>query len=228
LGRDIGLQVSGLPIGNYLDYRLGVFNGSGANQTNVDRDYMYVGRLVFSPFDSPAPYSQGAVGKPDKPLLSVGVSGAYMPSLNPGERRTLAGVLGNTAVVPVRSDVFQATADIGFQYQNLSFEGAYYYRAIDPKEATPFGNENAYGFFVQGGYFLIPKHLEVAARYSFMNPDNPTKVDDNKRNEITGGVSYYFFGHPLKIQGNYSYFTTAATPKDREEHLAQLQLSLAF
>jgi polyhydroxyalkanoate synthesis regulator phasin len=225
--RDVGLQVSGQPIGELLEYRLGVFNGSGANQVNVDRDFMYIGRLVFTPF-GPVPYSQAAVGKPDKPLLAVGVAGALMPSLNPGERKSLAGVLGNTQIIPVRSDVIQFTSDIAFQYQNFSFEGAYYFRTIDPKEPTNFGKENAYGFFVQGGYFLIPKHLEVAARYSFVNPDNPIKIEDDKKKEITAGISYYFAGHPLKIQGNYSFFQTEAIPRDRDEHLAQVELTLAF
>jgi len=227
LGRDIGLQVSGQPIGDFLDYRLGIFNGSGANQVNVDKKYMYVGRLVFSPF-GPVPYSQGAVGKPGKPLLSVGVAGAWMPDLKPGERKSLAGVLGSTQEVPVMSDIFQLTSDIAFQYQNFSLEGAYYYRTIDPKEPTKFGKQNASGYFAQGGYFLIPKHLEVAARYSFMDPDTPTKVDDNKRKEMAAGVSYYFFGHPLKIQGNYSFFRTEASPHSLDEHLAQVQLTFAF
>jgi hypothetical protein len=206
---------------------LGVFNGSGANKANVDTDYMYVGRLVLTPF-GPVPYSQAAFGKPDKPLLAVGVAAAYMPSLNPGERSSLAGRLGSTQVVPVRSDVFQFTSDLAFQYQNFSLEGAYYYRTIDPKEPTKFGRESAYGYFLQGGYFLIPKKFEVAARYSYTNPDNPTQVDNDRKMEVTAGVSYYVFGHPLKIQANYSFFKTEATPEDLDEHLAQVQLSLAF
>jgi polyhydroxyalkanoate synthesis regulator phasin len=227
LQRDIGLQISGQPIGDLLEYRLGVFNGSGANKTNVDKDYMYIGRLVLTPF-GPVPYSQGAVGKPDKPLLAVGVAGAYLPSLNPGERTSLAGRLGSTQVVSKRSDVLQFASDLAFQYQNFSFEGGYYYRTIDPKEPTNFGKEDAYGYFLQGGYFLIPKKFEVAARYSYMNPDNPNQIDNNRKKEITGGLSYYFAGHPLKIQGNYSFFKSEATPKDRDEHLIQGQLSLAF
>jgi polyhydroxyalkanoate synthesis regulator phasin len=227
LGRDIGLQFSGQPIGKYLEYRLGLFNGSGANQTNVDNKYIYVGRLVFSPF-GPVPYSQGAVGKPDKPLLSVGVAGAWMPNLNPGERKSLAGVLGSPLEVPVISDVGQFTSDIAFQYKNFSLEGAYYYRTIDPQEPTIFGRQNASGYFIQGGYFLIPKHLEVAARYSFMEPDTPTNVDDNKKREMTAGVSYYFSGHPLKIQGNSSFFRKDASPHSLDEHLAQAQLTLGF
>jgi hypothetical protein len=228
LGRDIGLQLSGYPIGNLLEYRAGIFNGSGANKTNVDTDFMYVGRLVFNPF-GPVPYSQGALRKPDKPLLSIGVAGAYMPSLNPGERSSLAGVLGNPLVVPVRSDVFQFTTDVAFRYQNFSFEGAYYYRAIAPVESTPaFVREAGYGFNVQSGYFLIPNHLEVAARYSYMNPDTPVEAINNGTEEITGGLSYYFLGHPLKIQANYSYFKRQARPENLREHLVQTQLTVCF
>jgi phosphate-selective porin len=52
LQRDIGVQVSGGFFKNQLNYALGMFNGSGANQTNQDQNFMYVGRVVYTPFGS--------------------------------------------------------------------------------------------------------------------------------------------------------------------------------
>jgi phosphate-selective porin OprO/OprP len=227
LQRDIGVQVSGKFFQDQLNYAVGMFNGSGANQSNQDQNFMYVGRMVYTPFGA-YPYSQGALDTPATPKLAVGAAGAYLPGLEPGERKTLAGPLGNTSIVPVNSDVYELEADLAFKYQNLSFEGGYYFRNIDPEESTPYGNENAQGFYLQGGYFLIPKKFEVAARYSWVNPDNPNQTDDNEQQEYTGGLSYYINGHDLKIQSNYSYFHNETTTGDQNDQVVQGMMTLAF
>ena len=72
-------------------------------------------------------------------------------------------MLGSTQEVSVISDAFQFTSDIAFQYEDFSFEGTHYYRTIDLEEPTAFGKQNAFAYFAQAGYFVIPKRLEVAA-----------------------------------------------------------------
>jgi polyhydroxyalkanoate synthesis regulator phasin len=227
LQRDIGVQISGQLLQDQLAYAVGMFNGSGANQNNVNQEFMYVGRVVYSPF-GPVPYSQGALDTPASPKLSIGVAGAYLPGLKPGERKTLAGPLGDTNIVPVKSEVYELTADLAFKYQNFSFEGSYDFRNIDPNKTTPFGQEQAQGFFLQGGYFLIPKKFEVAARYAWVDPDDPNQKDNNKQQEYTGGLSYYMYGHNLKLQANYSYFRNQSTTGYQDDHLVQAMMTLAF
>jgi phosphate-selective porin OprO/OprP len=227
LQRDIGIEVSGELLRDQLAYSVGMFNGSGANQNNVNQKFMYVGRVVYTPF-GPYPYSQGALDTPATPKLAVGVAGAYLPGLKPGERKTLAGPLGNTNIVPVKSDVYELTADLAFKYQNFSFEGSYDFRNIDPNKPAPFGQEQAQGFYFQGGYFLIPKKFQLAARYAWVDPDNPNQKDDNKQQEYTGGVSYYMYGHLLKMQANYSYFRNQSTNGYLDDHLVQAMITLTF
>ena len=178
LQRDIGVQVSGGILQDQLNYAVGMFNGSGANQSNQDQNFMYVGRMVYTPFGA-FPYSQAALDTPKTPKLAVGAAGAYLPGLEPGERKSLAGPLGNTNIVSVNSDVYQLTADLAFKYQNFSFEGGYDFRRIDPEKPTPFGDQDAQGFYLQGGYFLIPKKFELAARYAWVDPDNPNNKNNN-------------------------------------------------
>jgi phosphate-selective porin OprO/OprP len=136
--------------------------------------------------------------------------------------------LGNTNIVPVKSDVYQLTADVAFKYQDFSFEGGYHFRNIDPKAPTPFGEESAQGFYLQGGYFVIPKKFELAARYAWVDPDDPNQTDDNKEQECTGGLSYYMYGHNLKLQTNYSYFRNQSQTGDRDDHQVQALMTLAF
>jgi phosphate-selective porin OprO/OprP len=227
LQRDIGVQVSGKFLEDQLNYAVGMFNGSGANQNNQDQNFMYVGRMVYTPFGS-FPYSEGALETPAAPKLAFGAAGAYLPGLEPGERKTLAGPLGNTNIVPVNSDVYELTADLAFKYLNFFFQGGYYFRNIDPEKPTPYGSENAQGFYLQGGYFLIPKKFELAGRYSWVNPDNPNQTDDNEQQEYTGGFSYYIDGHNLKLQANYSFFENETTTGDQDDQVVQGMMTLAF
>lgn len=129
---------------------------------------------------------------------------------------------------PCKSDVYELTTDLAFKYLNFSFEGGYYFRNIDPDEQTTYGEENAQGFYLQGGYFLIPKKLELAGRYAWVNPDNPNQVDDDEQQEYTGGLSYYIFGHDLKLQANYSCFINEAEDGDEDDHVVQGMVTLAF
>ncbi|MGD9159035.1 MAG: porin [Desulfobacteraceae bacterium] len=227
LQRDIGLQISGKKILDSFDYSVGFFNGSGANQNNVDNDYMYVGRLVWSPFAS-YPYSESAVDNPSSPVFSLAVAGAYIPGLEPGERATLAGKLGNTSIVPVESDVTQWTADLAYKCGGFSLMSGYHYRNIDPKDITSFGEQDAWGFYIQSGFFLIPKHFEIAGRYAYIDPDNPEKISDNEKSELTMGLNYYLNGHNVKTGINYSLFSTDKQSGDEDEHVITTSVIVQF
>jgi phosphate-selective porin OprO/OprP len=228
LQRDLGLQLSGTVLGKQLTYAAGVFNGSGANQNNVNTDYMYVGRVVWEPFGH-YPYAQPLVGTKKETLLALGVAGAYLPGLEPGERKSLAGVLGNKDIVPVKSDVFQFTSDLALKYKRFSGEAGYYFRKIDPQESTTtYPSTNAWGMYAQGGYFVIPDRFELAARYSYIDPDNPTGKSANREHEVTFGLNYYIWGQRIKAQLNYSYFKTEAQPEDQTDHLIQSTMTFFF
>ena len=227
LQRDIGLQVSGKGILKSIDYSIGVFNGSGANQSNVDNDYMYVGRVVWAPFGA-YPYSESAVDCPSNPVFAIGIAAAYMPGLEAGERKALAGKLGTLSILPVESDVTQWTADLVYKYHNLSLMSGYYYRNIDPMDETTYGEQSAWGVFLQGGYFIVPGHLEIAGRYSYIDPDTPDKVSDDEKTEYTVGLNYYLSGHNVKTGINYSYFSTENQLGDIEEHVVNASVIFQF
>jgi hypothetical protein len=225
--RDIGLQVSGKKILNSLEYNIGIFNGSGANRNNVDDDYMYVGRLVWAPFGS-YPYSESAVDNPPGPVFALGFAGAYMPGLESGERAILAGKLGDNSVVPVESDVTQWTADLAYKYRNFSIMSGYHYRNIEPKSLTSYGEQDSWGFYLQSGYFIIPSHFELAGRYAVADPDNPSRINDNKETEISFGLNYYLKGHKVKTGINYSLFSTEKQAGDEDEHAVKASVVVQF
>jgi hypothetical protein len=69
-----------------------------------------------------------------------------------------------------------------------------------PGAAPAFSKFTTDGFYVTGGYFLIPKKLQLAARYEHLNPGQ--KGNDGI-SSITGGLNYYIHGDDLKLMVNY-------------------------
>lgn len=228
LQHDIGIQVSGERILNTIAYRVGIFNGSGANQNNLDNEYLFTSRLVWTPLGNSYPYWQAALDTPDELQLAFGVDAAYLPDLESGERAKLAGKLGDSQIVPVSSDITQYTLDIALKYKLFSFEGGQHYRNIKPKETTPFGDQEANGLYIQSGYFVIPEKIELSTRYSGTNPDNPETINNNEKKEITFGGSYYLSGHKAKAQLNYSLISSDIPSGDEDQHAILTTMCLQF
>ena len=101
------------------------------------------------------------------------------------------------------------------------------------------------GLLGQAGYFLIPTHLEVAARGAAVLP---TASGVTNGYEVGSGLTYFFKGHNLKLQTDYAMLinsplvfqgaanagnvvTTGAAPgfnQDQVDHRIRTQLQLYF
>ncbi len=106
-----------------------------------------------------------------------------------------------------------------FKYRGFSLQGEWYWKNVDrhqksaPCVATasqtsttctafaPGMLGNATGWYVQSGYFLIPRKLQAAARYSWWDPDTNAAGDLIK--QVDFALSYYVSGtydHQIQIQ----------------------------
>jgi phosphate-selective porin len=56
------------------------------------------------------------------------------------------------------------------------------------------------GYYITAAYFLIPKKLQLATRWEYLNPGQ--RGNDGIRS-ITGGLNYYIRGDDLKLMVNY-------------------------
>jgi phosphate-selective porin O/P len=96
-----------------------------------------------------------------------------------------------------------------FKYRGFSLQGEWYFKNIDrqfkgapclqtagtggPCTAfTPGLLGNATGWYVQSGYYLIPRKVEVAARYSYWDPDTNASSDLIK--EVDVSLNWFPFG----------------------------------
>lgn len=229
-GRQLGLAIglstnlfgSSLP-DDFLRIDAGLFNGESAKErgpiNNIDEDFLVAGRLSFSPFGG-IPYAEGDIrplSERSQFLLSLGLSGNYNRR---GE--------GNGEY-----DQVDLGADLALMWHGVSLytEGFNYRRNYDNDESN--ADRSGVGWNLQAG-FMVPvrylrEHLELAARVQAWDPEIAAdgSRDDELLSNIAGsgparggaetasgtqahrdyvvGANWYFRGHDLKLQANYTW-----------------------
>ncbi len=224
-GRDMGFSLYG-NIKNRFEYGVGIFNGAGKNSTNRDDDFIYVGRIMWTPTGE-FKYSHSSLEFPESPIFALGTGFAYFPGYEPlvegsSDRKHLASVVDDISVG--ENDVSQFTADLALKYQGLSFEGDFHYRNINPAE-TGVASVKSRGFRLQAGY-LFAKKYELALRYAYLDPD--TGVNNDLKHELTAGFNYFISKHRLKLQVDYSYLTTETAAETEKDNRIRAQFQFYF
>jgi len=208
---DFGAMVSGKFGKGLLVYNAGIFGGAGQSAARATNTNALAARLVVNPLGEIG-YSEADLGQTAKPLLSMGGSyfrnslkrsaTAVFESVTPSYAAT-TGWLGKGATTFSTTevvDIDQYGGDVAFLWKGFSFQAEYLEGRAEGK--TTGGTLRALGMYAQAGFFLIPKRLEAAVRYSYVDP-NLIRTDDIQT-EAQGAVSWYFYGHNLKLQADYS------------------------
>jgi phosphate-selective porin len=236
--RQVGIELWGKPFTHalpeqkdLLTYWVGMFNGDGRNITINDNDeYMYAGRIELQPwkgtlagqetwvrFGGNALHSRDASGTVLSPAGTLHVNSDG--SLSTFTAPTAAERNGYGADVALHWGPF----DLMAEYLSERYEG----RTVNGIAPT-FADFTAEGYYVQGGYFIIPKKLQVVTKYEHFNPG---QVISDNLDSITGGVNYYIHGDDIKLVADYihtwSNFRDARPvlgSSDFDEFLLRLQI----
>lgn len=231
-GRDRGVMFHGGTDTQIVQYRVGVFNGTGLAQAqNTDKSLAYAARLTAT--------SSG-------PFLDVEDVIDQPPSLG---TRVQAGVAWYQSTnTPVRlnpsiaeSDVRQTRleGDVGLFFRqrgNLFLE--YYLRKVEvdqgfdlPRSCYGAFIEGRFscdqsGYTVQGGVRLGPTdHHELSARYSWIDDDRD--LEDDERTEATLNYGYYFFRHTMQLSFSVSYFELGVNAEGSSGYAVKVNNSVA-
>jgi phosphate-selective porin len=208
--RQIGLQLWGKPFANVwpeqkdlLTYSAGVFNGNGRNTTtNDNNEYMYAARLE----------SQLFAGKLAGQDASLKVGGNYLTSRDAAGTNVsqtgnlLVGVDGSLSpfVLPAAGEREAYGLDASFHLGPFDLIGEYLHERIDPRVVggvpPTFAGFDASGYYITAGYFVIPKKLQLVAKWESFDPG---QVANDNLQSITGGVNYYIHGDDLKLMAGY-------------------------
>jgi hypothetical protein len=219
LGRDIGVDVSFGP--EKYKLRLGAFTGAGRNITRLDptvrpsKNLLYTARLELSPlgkfiYDQPNLKGEKAV--------NIGGSVAVFPlstaeSIKITDRSDLSDFIKRYVIQErnLRSSgtLLQGESDlkIWWDFVGLELEGLY-------AKFRDFGE--AFGLRAQPS--VVFQNFGFALRYSLISPKGEKNIW-----EITAGPSYYFHGHNLKVQADYSFISDPTFNEKRNLIRVQLQ-----
>ena len=208
--RQIGVQLWGKPFASvwpdqkdWLTYYAGIFNGNGRNTTvNDNNNFMYVGRLESTLFKNKLWGQESSLKLGADVLNSRDDKGTNISqSLN-----LLVNDDGSLSpfVLPGADERTAWSVDAWLKLGPFDLIGEFLQERVHPRTpngvAPEFSKFTTDGFYVTGGYFLIPKKLQLAARWEHLNPGQ--KGNDGIQS-ITGGLNYYIHGDDLKLMVNY-------------------------
>ncbi|HHT9105668.1 MAG TPA: porin [Candidatus Wujingus californicus] len=214
--RDYGVDIYGKPFEGHIEYHAAVFQGAGEdpekwdNGDNLDNKLLYVLNFRYNPFGKYDYYDETDVKYSDKLKATIGASVAFNGKVNDEKIKDTNTVVG--------------VVDLGVRYKGFTWDSDYFVRTEDPESDGDTVDSD--GFYTQAGYFVIPKKLEVAARYSMLDPNNDINNDVEK--EYTAGVNYYFRAHRSKIQADVGYYVTDSEDQDKEENRIRIQYQIIF
>jgi hypothetical protein len=124
-------------------------------------------------------------------------------------RRSLAGLGNGRMLGQGIVDFSTSTLDYAFKYRGFSLQAEYWFRNVTRHDKglpclqtavlggpctafAPGEFGNSTGWYVQSGYYLIPRKLEVAARYAYWDPDTRSASDLIK--EVDVSLNWFLSG----------------------------------
>ena len=205
-GRDIGGGAYGFLSDGMIRYDVGIFQGEGANQKNDNDDIgmLWAGRVQAAIIGGKARSVKENFAR--RPTLTIAAAAAGI-DVEDGSDRNI-GIPSGERVLN-SGTVTSFTADINYRDPRFNLTGEYVGRWANPDDA---GLGTAYdsGFRVQGGFFLLPKKIELASRYAMVIFDDDANVPGGNDLDnvwtFTQGLSCYLSGnHKWKIQLDYTF-----------------------
>ncbi|HXE96476.1 MAG TPA: porin [Dongiaceae bacterium] len=211
-GYDTGLAIHGKVAGGLFNYSVAGLGGVGQNTFRTTTDNAFAARITANPLGD-MKYSEADLDTSVKPLVSVGAN-FYRDTIFIGETNNLgftksAGWYGIGSPLMTATQKFSAGepldfntfgVDTAFKWQGLSVTGEYL--AGEAKGQVSKHKLRAEGFYAQAGYFVIPNKVELAYRYSYLDPNRDASNDHWVEN--AAAVSWYINKHNLKLQADYT------------------------
>jgi phosphate-selective porin OprO and OprP len=244
--RQVGAQLTGRLFKETpadMRYWAGVYTGEGRGVRNDDNNFMTMARLQWNMFGRELKWRQTDVEFTKKPTGSLSLATAS----NTGRCTrwsssgcgSLDGFTSPGSASNNQYDIRQWTQGSAFKYRGFSWQQEYHNKEVEDNNTGR--THDLTGGYMQAGYFfhnlipVIPKNLELAARYAYVKEPNPADFDrDRKRKEFTLAANLFLFdaGHNNKITADISHLTIddpfKAAGLDDSEDRFRLQWDVSF
>ncbi len=184
-------------------YFTGVFTGTGrGGGPNEGGSMMWVGRYQWNFLGRDLAFSQTDVEYHDEPAGSLAFAAATHRSRFTRFSSSGGGqLLGFESGAPGQYSIRQVTGDATFKYRSFSLQHEYHWKRIDDNVNGT--RSNLRGTYIQTGYFphglipVIPKPLEAAFRFAFVDPND--SVPEDRLKEYTAALNWFFVQHRNKL-----------------------------
>ncbi len=194
-----------------LSYYAGVFSGLGVGErSNDDDDMMWSGRLQWNALGGEMPFSQSDVEYHEKPALNIAVAAAtnrskctVFETANDSCRALPGFEVGRSGQYRIN----QMVEEVRFKWRGFSLLHEFHLK--DVRDKINKENTNLMGGLIQAGFFphyiisIMPKNLEFAGRYAFVDPNRD--VDNDLQQEASGVMTYFLNGHSNKLNFQVSH-----------------------
>lgn len=120
-------------------------------------------------------------------------------------------------------DSHEVSVDATFKSKGFSLAGEYFYASSEGDIMDKFQPN---GWYVQAGYFVMEKKLEVAGRFSMVDYDDQGSAEDSL--EAGASINYYWWAHHLKAQLGYDHMSdqnVLGTSEDTKTNRVTLRLT---
>jgi hypothetical protein len=209
-GSQLGLAVHGNVAKGIFGYSIGAYNGGeGLTKGDLGEGMLYAARLQLSPLGALDLDESDWERSP--PRLAIGADYYYT----------------NDSGVPTHA----FSADIALKVKGFSFISEFLFDWRKPEDLQPLPASlpdatMRYAWYAQAAYFLLPKRIELAARFEWAD-DHMDIRDAGDVWLLTGGLNLYFFQGYLKLQFNYTHRDEREVPElNNDIFFAQLQVNL--
>lgn len=256
IDRQMGVMLNGhLAPGTFADsrYYIGVWTGSGRGEANDDDNMMWMGRLQWNFLGRDLPFSQTDVEYHEQPTGSLAFGGytniGKCTRWSSSGCGSLAGFTPDSVALDGEFRTDGMVEEFAFKWRGFSIQHEYHWKQIKDAgfpgtssvAAAPPSKTNLMGSYSQVGYFphylipIVPKPLEIAFRYAFVDPNVSTP--NNVEEEYTAALNWFFAGHRNKLTLDASLLTLATTsddsgapsgPRDVHEQRIRLQWDVSF
>ncbi len=200
--RDTGVMVYGMPASAHFEYYLGVFNGNGLNKKgpNDNTGVMPMLRLVAAPLGKVTYHDTPSLDGPVPLRIAIAID-AFINTTTP----TTMVVDAATQTLVAKSGVDVSTRNVGgdftLYWDRFVFIAEGFFREREPDDTHV--KTQQWGSYVQTGYFVMPKRLEVAARAGWLDPDTGAKNDFVQSYE--GLLNTYVYKNRVKFNLRYQF-----------------------
>jgi len=210
-GAQLGFAALGVLAGGIVEYATGIYNGQPGRYGlgPLDRGFLYAARLQVAPLGRMAP---GESDYDQSPLrFAVGGDTYY----------------SEDASIKTHA----ASADVALKWRGFSLLGEVIWDRREPMKAPVAptslpSTTDRLAFYAQAGYFVVPRLLELAARYEWYD-DHRHVSDAGDIWLATGGVNLFLLEGYLKVQLNYQHRGERKVPELKNDVMfLQFQVNL--